>query len=140
MLDAGKAVLLAAGVQAHIDVSPASPQPGQAATLTAANSLVATGRTIVAYQWTLLDGGGIVTGFTGATNAATATFTPSGPGNVVVRLTVTDSQNTTSTVSATIAVQAAGGSGGGGGALGLPWLLLLGIAVPAVASARRRGR
>jgi serine protease len=141
MLDAGKAVLAAAGVQAHIDVSPAAPEPGQTVTLSAANSLVATGRTIVSYQWTLLDGGGIVTGFTGATNTATAILTPSGPGSIVVRLTVTDSQNTTSTVSTTISVQATAGSGGGGGgALGLPWLLLLGMAIPAISSARRRGR
>ena len=73
MLDAGAAVIAALGLQAHIGVSPGDPVAGQVVTLSAAPSVVAAGRSIVAYQWAIADGGGIVTGFAGAANGPTAT-------------------------------------------------------------------
>jgi serine protease len=145
MLDAGKAVLAAAGVQARIDESPAGPQPGTQITLSAAGSLVASGRTIASYQWTLVNGGGIVTVFDGPTNGATAAVTPTNAGSFAVGLTVTDSQGSSSTTQATVTVGTqpssaggGGGGGGGGGALGVPWLLLLAAAIPLIAATRRR--
>ena len=69
MLDAGAAVIAALGLQAHIGVSPGAPVVGQMVTLTAAPSVVAAGRSIVAYQWAIADGGGIVAGFTGPRTA-----------------------------------------------------------------------
>ena len=145
MLDAGAAVLAAAGVQAVIGVTPAVPVAGSAITLSASGSLVAAGHAIVSYQWALTDNGGIVTAFGGATNASTATLTPTAAGIVTVSLTVTDDAAHTSSVSRTIAVAAVavkpllgggGGGGGGGGALGAGWLLMLAAAVAALRRSR----
>jgi hypothetical protein len=90
MLDAGAAVIAALGLQAHVAVSPESPVAGQAVTFSAAPSVVTSGRAIVAYRWEIVSGGGIVTGFTSATNGPTATAVASGAGTFSVRLTVTD--------------------------------------------------
>jgi len=90
MLDAGAAVIAALGLQAHVAVSPFSPVAGQVVTLSAAPSVVASGRTIVAYRWEIVSGGGIVTSFTSAADGPTATAVASGAGTFSVRLTVTD--------------------------------------------------
>ena len=139
MLDAGAAVNLAAvGVVPRVTVSPASPRAGQALTLGGATSLVAGGRTIASYQWALVSGGGIVSSFTGATNAASASLTPGGAGQFRISLTVTDSTGAQATSESVIAVQAAAvpgggaGSSSGGGALGAGWLVLLLLAVAAL--------
>ncbi len=143
MLDAGAAVLATVGVQARIIASPGGPVAGQAVALSAAQSLVAPGRSIVSYAWTLVDGGGIVTGFTSATNGVATSVTPSAPGRFTVSVTITDDQGTTSITSLAVDVaevmvppEPPGSGGGGGGAVGGLWLLLLGLAVMLV---RRNG-
>ena len=148
MLDAGAAVSLAAvGVLPRVTVSPASPRAGQALTLGGASSLVTSGRTIASYQWALVSGGGIVTGFTGATDGASASVTPNAAGEFRISLTVTDSTGAQATSESVIAVQAAAVTGGGtgsssgGGALGAGWLVLLLLAVAALqVTARRESR
>lgn len=140
MLDAGAAVSAAANALARIDVTPATPTAGGVVTLSAANSAPALGTTIASYQWTLTDGGGIVTGFTSATNAVTATLSPSAAGSFTVQLVVTDNLGGSSSASTSVSVAApaAPPTGGGGGALSAPWLLLLAGAVFALRDARRR--
>jgi len=141
MLDAGKAVTAAdLGVQARITLSDDTPQPDQAITLSAASSFALSSRTLTAYQWTLTNGGGIVTALANV-SGATASFTPSATGQLVVGLTVTDSTGEQSTVSRSIDVLAAtptppplinGGGDDGGGGLGLAWLLGLAMGVAAL--------
>jgi len=145
MLDAGAAVTAAIGLQAVIGVAPALPVATGTVTLSATGSLVAAGRSIVAYQWTLTDGGGIVNGFDGASNAETATLTPTAAGRFSVSLTITDDLANTSTVSRSVdvadvavpvpPVPPPASGGGGGGALGGAWLIGLAAAVAAL---RRR--
>jgi len=105
MLDTGNAVLAAqalATASASIGVSPASPKVGQTVTLTA-NTSLASGRTPSTYAWTLVSGGGAVTGFSSGTNASTATLMPTAGGTISVQLTVTDdfgdSYSTTQSIS-----------------------------------------
>jgi serine protease len=142
MLDAGAAVALAAvGVVPRITVSPASPISGQGLTLDGATSIVASGRTIAAYQWAVSPSP-IVSGFTGATNGATASITPSAAGQFSVNLTVTDSSGAQATSTSIIGVSAparTGGSGtSGGGAIGAGWLALLLLAIGALQVAAKR--
>ncbi|HMN74774.1 MAG TPA: S8 family serine peptidase [Burkholderiaceae bacterium] len=140
MLDAGAALKAAAAtdsVVARIGVSPATPSPGQTITLSAAGSLVGPGRTIASWRWELTDGGGIVSGFVGATNQQTAEVVASDSGHFGVRLTVTDDQGKSAVASDGIAV-AWPASSGGGGALGPAWLAGLLASVIAVGRARRR--
>jgi serine protease len=133
MLDAGAALTaVSAGLQAQIDFSRTGASPGQALTLSGANSWVASGRSIAAYQWTLVDDGGVVTPLT-ATTANTLVVTPSALGRFTVNLTITDNLNATSTTSQTIDVvtptvtapasSGGGGGGGGGGTLDVGTLL-----------------
>ncbi|MCI4428112.1 MAG: S8 family serine peptidase [Burkholderiales bacterium] len=135
MLDAGAAVQLAAvGVVPRITLTPANPLAGQTLTLGGNTSLVGSGRSIAAYQWAIAPGG-IVTAFTGRSDAATASVTPSAAGQFSVSLTLTDDHGAQATSTSEIVVSAAP-STGGGGALGATWLLLLWCAVAALA--RRR--
>ena len=139
MLDAGAAVSTAAGLAARVAVS-ATPTAGQSVQLSSASSTAASGRSIVAWTWTLLDGGAIVSGFSSATNASTATLMPSGAGTFSVRLTVTDDLGQSASADQAVVVAAgtvpppppppvpSGGSSGGGG-VSLLWLLLLLAAV-----------
>jgi serine protease len=106
MLDAGAAVAAALGLQARISVSPDSAVPGQALTLSAAQSMVASGRSIIGYQWAISDGGGIVTGFASAANGVTAIVIPFGTGRFSVSLTVTDSAGLVATSTRVIHVSA----------------------------------
>jgi serine protease len=148
MLDAGGAVAAVAGLLARIDVTPASPVAGTAVQLSAAGSVAGSGRQITAWNWTLLDGGGVTTAFSSATNAASASFLPAAAGTVRVRLTVTDDLGASNSLEQSIAVAAApttpglpgggggAGGGGGGGAMSGIWLLLLALATAQLA--RRR--
>lgn len=145
MLDAGAAVAAAAGLLARIDVTPAAPVAGTAVQLSAAGSMAGSGRQITAWTWTLLDGGGVTSAFSSATNAASASFLPGAAGTVRVRLTVSDDQGTSNSLAQDITVAAApsppgggGGSGGGGGATSAGWLALLALATAALS--RRKGR
>ena len=138
MLDAGAAVAAVAGPVARIDFTPAAPVVGSAVQLSSAASVASSGRRIVTWVWALADGGGIVSGFSSATNAATAALTPGAAGSVVVRLTVTDDLGASASVNQTVVVAAAAlppvvvpppdVSGGGGGAVTTPWMLLLALA------------
>ena len=149
MLDVRAAVLAAAGAQARISVVTVAPTAGTPLALSAASSLVAVGHSIVTYQWALVDGGGIVSAFIGATNAATVSAQPTAAGTFTVKLTVTDDLGVTSSATLAVAVAAApvvvvappaATSSGGGGALGAGWLLLLLTAVLALAAETRRER
>ena len=100
----------------------------------------------VAFHWTIVNGGGIVSSITGA-DSTTPSVTPSGPGSFSLTLTTTDSAGQTSTTSTTVTVAAApepappaSSSGGGGGALGVGWLLLLLAAVLSLAAVEARER
>jgi serine protease len=142
MLDAGAAVAASAGLSARIDLL-STAVAGSSLQLSSASSSSASGRSIVAWTWTLVDGGGIVTGFSSATNAASASLTPTAAGTFTVRLTVTDDLGLSASVDQAVTVSAApagtgttpapasGGSGvgSGGGAMSAPWLLLLAGAV-----------
>ena len=152
MLDAAGAVDAAlAALAARIEVSTATPQAGSALVLSGAGSLPGTGRRVTAYEWTLVSGGGAATGFSGATNAATATLQPTAAGTLTVRLTVTDDLGARSSLERSVSVAAAPTtvtptptptpSGGGGGAMSLAWLLLLAGAARALVHTRgTRGR
>ena len=138
MLDAGAAVAAVSGPVARIDVTTVAPVAGTAIQLSSSGSVAASGRSVVAWNWTLVDGGGIASAFGSATNAATATITPAAAGTLVVSLTVTDDLGASATTNQTIAVAAvappvvivppASTGGGGGGAVTLPWMLLLALA------------
>ncbi|HET7795252.1 MAG TPA: S8 family serine peptidase, partial [Rhizobacter sp.] len=146
MLDAGAAVAGAArGLQARVTLNSESPAAPDTITLSGSNSFVISPRTLSTYQWTLVDGGGIVTAL--APSGASATATPSGAGRFVVRLSVTDSTGAQSTTDRAIDVAGpppppapirAADGGGGGGALGPVWLLLLLSAVVALRLQSRR--
>ncbi len=154
MLNAGAAVNAVAGPVARITVATASPTACSPVTLSAAGSLAAAGGTITGYQWELSPGSGVVAGFDSATNAATATLTPSAAGSFTVTLAVSDGQGNTALASQTVTVAAAsaappassvatgsgGGGGGGGGATSAPWLALLTLAVVALFRDARRPR
>jgi serine protease len=147
MLNAGAAVAAAASPVAAVSVVTAAPLlAGNPITLSAAGSLAASGGTITAWAWSLADGGGIVTAFSSATNASTATLTPSAAGSFVARLTVTDNLGRSGSSNFTVNVSAANTGGGavpspsgGGGAASWPWLAALALAVAGlVRGARRR--
>lgn len=155
MLDAGAAVAAAQaanGAVLKVDVTPASPQAGQTVTLNAAASSLGAGRSIAKVAWTLVDGGGAVTGFSGATDALTATLSPSAAGTIAVKLVLTDDQglNYSQTSSITVAAAPAvtpppvsSGGGGGGGAMSAAWLaglLLLSLALRRPSARRASAR
>lgn len=146
MLDAAAAVAAVSGLVPGIGQSPAVLEAGAVITLSAGSTQVPAGRSIAQYAWTLVDGGGIVSGFNSATNAALATLTPTAAGAFVVRLTVTDDLGVATSTELRIEVIAASpnaGGGGtpgpgestGGGATGWGWWAALWVAVAAL---RRR--
>jgi serine protease len=128
MLDAGRAVAAVAAAVARIDISTATPMANASVALSGAASNTLSGTTITGYNWSIVDGGGIVTAFTSATNASTAALTPTAGGAFKVQLSVTDSAGRTHSTQALVGVGGdtggvgstggsnAGGSGGGGAA------------------------
>jgi serine protease len=140
MLDAGRSIDAIVRGASHIEVSTLSPTADRVVELNGNTSVGAPGATISAYAWTLVNGGGIVSGFT-ARNGATASVTPSGAGSFTVQLQVTDSAGNSNANTATITVAAApssnptpppsagsGSGGGGGGAASGAWVLGVGLA------------
>jgi serine protease len=106
---------------------------------------MASGRSLASYAWEVTQNGGIVTGFSSATNAATASLTPTAAGSFTVKLTVTDNTGASNAITRTVTVAAAAvtpppasSSGGGGGAASLWWVL--GVLTAAVALRRTAGR
>jgi serine protease len=155
MLDAAGATSLATtGLFGRITSTPTPAVAAEPVQLSASTSVVATGRTIASYAWSIADGGGIVSAFTGPTNAASATVTPTVNGRFTVSLTIVDSTGVSSTVSGAIAVgplatststtpptpttPAPAAGGGGGGSIDYSWLLLMATAVGAMRWANRR--
>jgi serine protease len=144
MLDAFAAVRsAAAGLIAGIVVNTPTPRAGQDVSLTADVFRLINGRNLSSLSWSLVDGGGIVSGGV-AGCSTTCVVTPSGPGTFTVAVTVTDDNNppTQSTVSrrVTVAAASSGSGGGGGGALGLGYLGALLAAVIAARHLQRRSR
>ncbi len=151
MLDAGAAVGAVSSLAARITVATANPTAGVPVQFSSSTSSTGAGRTVVAWAWSVANGGGIASNFSGAVNGATASLTPSAAGSFTVRLTVTDDLgiSASSELAVTVApgvvtptppavpvppvVDAGGGGGGGGGATSWPWLLLLCGAVWALA-------
>lgn len=137
MLDVAAAVQLAGtNFLPRISVSPNPATAGQALTLSAENSLIPAERSITAYRWVLLNGGGIASDFSVGADAASAGLNTSGPGRILVQLTLTDDQGRTATSSLSIDVRAPS-SGDGGGALQPLALLALGMAAWALRRAQR---
>ena len=145
LLDAGAAVRAVLGVRVVVDVSPAAPQAGQTITLSGGNSTVASGRSIAGWQWSLVDGGGTVNGFSSGTAAASTTLQPTSAGSFTVRLVLTDDRGVSVAAQQSVTVApapgaAAAASGGGGGAMSWPWLAALLLAAVTLAGyGRGRG-
>jgi serine protease len=140
MLDASWAVYTAAfnAPLPAIAVGGGTAVAGRPVTLSGAGSAAGAGHTLQSWQWTLIDGGGIVNGLAG--NAPTVTVTPSGVGRFSVRLLVTDEAGTQGVREQTIDVVASAPAedDGGGGALSPAWLAGLAAAVWALSRSRRR--
>ncbi|RTL33608.1 MAG: PKD domain-containing protein [Burkholderiales bacterium] len=126
MLDAAAAVQAASSdAVAVIAVSPAAPTPGVVTHLDGTQSMPSPGgSSIVSYQWTLLDGGGIVSSSAWNASSSTVPVTPSGTGSFHVQLTVTDNTAQTASIDQWVVVGAptvtttSSGGGGGGGEVG----------------------
>ena len=127
---------------------PTAPQTGQAVQLSGTGSQVGVGRSVKTYHWSLVSDGGIVSGFSSATNASTAALAATtAPGNITVRLTVSDDFDLSASTDASIAVAAVPApvpttptpnSGGGGGVFSLGWLLGLVLATLGLSVGRMR--
>ena len=151
MVDAAAAVLAATGTVARIGLAPAAPVVGDTLRLSAAGSLVASGRSIVGYAWALSANPGVVTAFAGASNGPEVELPTVAAGLVTLSLVIIDDAGQHATVQRTVSVAAApvpdvpaaspggGGGGGGGGASSLLWVGLLALAVGVLLHDRRRG-
>jgi serine protease len=153
MLDADAAVLAATGTLARIESTAAAPRVGDVLRLSAAGSLVAAGRSLVGYEWTLAAEPGVAAGFAGATNGPEAELWPTAAGTVTVSLVVVDDAgqraNTQRSISIAAPVSAPAtdapadaapvASGDGGGASSLLWVGLLALAVAVLLHIRLRG-
>lgn len=142
MLDAAAAVAAAKslnGATVTIAATPSSAVAGQVITLSAAGSTLGAGRSVVSYAWTLVDGGGVVSGFSSASNGVSTTMTASAAGTVSVKVELTDDLGVKYSASSSVNVAAApvttppttqssSGGGGGGGAFSALWVALLGLA------------
>jgi len=129
MLDAGRAVAAVATAVARIEVTTAAPTAGSSVTLSGISSNTVGGAAITGYSWSIVDGGSIVSTFSSATNASTATLTPTAGGAFKVQLSVTDSAGRTHSTQQLVGVAGAtpapvdnGGGGGGGGAASAAWV------------------
>lgn len=138
MLDAAAAVAAAAATPvARIEVTTSAPTAGSAVQLSGGGSSAPAGRTLATYAWEIVDTGGIVGGFSSATNAATTSLLPSAAGSFTVKLTVTDSLGAQATTQLNVTVAASAvvtpptptpTPSSGGGALSGLWLSALGLA------------
>lgn len=143
MLDAGAAVRAAVGGQVRIDVSPAAPVAGSSVTFSGAGSVVAPGRTVAGWAWTLVDGGGVASAFSSGSDAPMVTLSASSAGRVAVRLVVTDDRGVAIASQTSVAVAAAPvppASSSGGGSLSWTWLAGLALAAGALGRKPARAR
>ncbi|MED5621595.1 S8 family peptidase [Ideonella sp. BN130291] len=147
LLDARAAVTSVARLEAYIDVNATTVAPGEAVTFSSTSTVLPAPRTLKSRNWSLVDGGGIVTTLGDTTTGDTVSATPSGEGTFTVRLTLVDDTDRQSTMDQTITVQAAGttpppttpppsNDSGGGGAMSAVWLAALALAVALLAAAR----
>lgn len=148
MLDANAAMrsVLGAGaaVQPAVTASPAALEAQQTVTLSSTASVIPAGRSVAARRWLIVDSGGIVGGFSGATDQETASFVPTGAGRVTVQLALTDDRGATTSADFALDIGAGtspspppppattGGGGGGGGTMSWAWLLGLAAAAAAL--------
>jgi serine protease len=143
MLDAGVAVAMALermlAPVALVRVSASSPTVGAVVTLDGASSTASAGRTITAYEWSLISGATLAS-WVGATDGTRATLATLAPGVVVVQLTVTDSSHARHSRTEAITIAAVPvvitPPAAGGGALGWGWAA--GLALAVLALSRRR--
>ena len=141
MLNAAAAVAAMSGAAptSSFSVSPAAPSVGGNVVLNGQASTAAAGRTLTGYQWAITAGGTLAS-FSGATNAVTATLSPSAAGDVTVQLTVTDDLGATHISSQTLTIASPPAPNpeleSGGGSASPAGLLLL--ALGAVLLGRRR--
>lgn len=140
MLDARAAVAaIASGPFVNVLQRPSVPEPGDTVTLAVSGFQGATSAIARDHQWSITTGGGVVTGFTSAMNAATATLVPSGEGAFTVGLDIADTGGAQQSGATTVVVSAlpaaddppsegGGSGGGGGGAASGAWVLGVGLA------------
>lgn len=124
----------ASQLAAVITVSGTDLQVGDSLSLSATQSVVDDGRSLVAYQWELVNSSGVAQ-FSGSSTGATAQLGLLAAGSLSVRLTVTDSlgQQASTTQSFTVDLATVTGSGGsGGGATGTLGLVALALAMLAL--------
>ncbi len=151
MLDASWAVYSAKnGAPTATITPPTNPVAGQLITFSSANSVAASGRSIVSQEWTVIDSE--VGNFTNGATAtgASVTMTPTGAGRISMRLIVTDSAGIRGVHEQLFVVAAAPpppvtppstpatSDSGGGGAMSAAWLAALALAVGALGLTRRR--
>ncbi|MFG6486393.1 S8 family serine peptidase [Roseateles sp. BYS78W] len=135
MADAAAAVAAAQALNAAtVAITPSSTSltAMQSATLTAAVTGLAAGKTVASTNWTLLDGGTAVSAFNGGADTATVSLTPGAAGSFTVQADITDSDGFVHSQTASFSVAAAAvttpsssGGGGGGGAVSAAWLAAL---------------
>lgn len=133
MLDAAGALAASDGAFARIALRTATPTADASVLLDGGASLPGSAQTLTRYAWRIVDGGGIVSGFSGATNAAQASLLPRAAGQITVELEVGDSGGGRAITRSTIDVAANPNptpkpAGSGGGAMGAGWLLALAAA------------
>lgn len=145
MLDAQAAVTAAqSSPTAVIDLMTASPTVGVPVQLSAVSSTAPSGRRLVSFQWSLVNGGNVVSGFTSATNTAQAAFEASGAGTVVVALVVTDDLGNQGRVERSITIAASPtppappAPSSGGGSVSAAWLFALWVVVLGLRRIRKR--
>jgi len=146
MLDAGKALAAVSGPRAQIDLLAGEAVAGTTVQLTGRGSSASPNALIVSYEWSLVSGGGIVTGISSAVNSDTVSLTPSAAGSFTLQLTVTDNARQSQSVQRTVTVAAAPSSqpppafesGGGGGASSGAWVAGVALAALLLTALRRR--
>jgi serine protease len=145
MLDAGKALDAVSGARAQIDLLAGEAVAGASVQFTGRGSSASPNALIVSYAWTLVSGGGVVTGFSTATNTDTVSLTPSAAGSFTLQLTVTDNAGKSQSVQRVVTVAAAPSpqpppapSGGGGGASSGAWVAGVALAALLLTAWRRR--
>jgi len=115
MLDAAGAVTAAMpATLLNISYYPVGVTTGNPVDLRITGLQLRSGRSVLSYSWTLVDGGGASVGFASSSNASTATLATTAAGTATVRLTVTDNSGETLTTTQLIPVAVAATSSGGG--------------------------
>ena len=158
MLDAGAALRAVLGadvaLQPVVGAQPAAPEAQQTVMLSSTTSVVPAGRSIVSRRWSIVEGGGIATAFTGPVDQESASLVPSGAGRFTVQLALVDDRGVATATDFALDVAAGpspppappvatgsgGGGGGGGGAMSWAWLLGLALAAAALPRGRQAAR